>query len=749
MDNVRRSFCAVVLALGTSSWSWAQIPVEGFLPLVGIALTNESTDVNDPDPDKLFFIAQKSDQPGGSFLGPGSSTYYDIALFDTGAATHILTNEASLGFNIFEEGLEGVNFQEIGGATGLVQLRIDLPLGVYVTGLEHTTSNPGGAAAFDNSSLRGQTSFALLSASEQWELPNIIGLPMAAQHKVHIRNSAPQIKDLNGRTVRTPEIEFLDLGPSAPGEGAGEGILRRVALELVPGLNFVQGAIYQFGLDIFSLDFSPTSPTTLPNSAMFIDTDLANAGNSLQDTALFFDTGASLTVLSEQTAARLGIDPVLDTPDFELAVEGSGGVTAGIPGFFIDELNLDTVGGSFTLTNVPIAVLDVTNPADPGNVVDGILGMNLFIGRDLVIDANPSIGQGGAGPSVYISDPVTTTHSWETAAASGDWVTAGNWSAVGVPDVLWDATVENVSGSDQEAVLSASSTVFRATVSGTPTAEMSVRVADGGKLIVFADLEIDDGGRVHLDGGGLDAQFVQMPGGALTGSGTIFVGSGPVNGAVRNEGGVIDPGDASINLAGTIDVIGDFGNGAQGKMIFDLGGTEAGVNYDQITVERFVFLDGALVVQLADLGNGLFTPQAGDSFTLVTAGDELQGTFDTMLLPAGFAWDVDYTNTSLVLSLGGSALNGDFDGSGDVELNDLNLVLFDWNSDGAVVSASWVNQRPASEAMVGLNYLNKVLFNWGATSSSGVLPEPAGALLITLGWLGSLAGVRRYSDRAG
>ncbi|MEM7312710.1 MAG: hypothetical protein AAF497_06130, partial [Planctomycetota bacterium] len=64
-----------------------------------------------------------------------------------------------------------------------------------------------------------------------------------------------------------------------------------------------------------------------------------------------------------------------------------------------------------TLENVPVAVLDVTNPSDPGNIVPGIIGMNLFSGRDIIMDANPSVGQGGTGPSLYISDPVTQDHA--------------------------------------------------------------------------------------------------------------------------------------------------------------------------------------------------------------------------------------------------------------------------------------------------------------------------------------------------
>ncbi len=188
----------------------AQTPLGGFLPMVGIALTNEFEDSTDPNASPTFFIAQPSNSPGGSFLGPGASAYYDIALLDTGAATHILTRQADQGFNITGEGFGGTNFQTVGGATGQLLLEINDPLGVYAAGLGDRTS-AGSSLAMNNNALRGQTSFATLSAPDEWTLPNILGLPMAAHHSISIRNDQPQIFELGGRTVRTPQVEFHDL----------------------------------------------------------------------------------------------------------------------------------------------------------------------------------------------------------------------------------------------------------------------------------------------------------------------------------------------------------------------------------------------------------------------------------------------------------------------------------------------------------------------------------------------------------
>lgn len=87
-----------------------------------------------------------------------------------------------------------------------------------------------------------------------------------------------------------------------------------------------------------------------------------------------------------------------------------------------------------------------------------------------------------------------------------------------------------------------------------------------------------------------------------------------------------------------------------------------------------------------------------------------------------------------------NTVTGDYDNSGQVELNDLNLVLFNWNS--PTVPGGWVNQVPARA--VGLEQLNGVLFNWGSFASVAIVPEPAAAILAVLGLL--TLGIRNRRD---
>ena len=369
----------------------------------------------------------------------------------------------------------------------------------------------------------------------------------------------------------------------------------------------------------------------------------------------------------------------------------------------IDELNIDTVGGTFTLQNVPVAVLDVTNPNDPGNVIDGILGMHLFTGRDLVIDANPSTGQGGTGPSLYISDPVTQTHIWTSAVAQTAFETPTNWNANGTPGQMWVAELRNHTIPQQFVSLSGNSTVNQLLVAGSATTAVDLQLDGTETLTTFGETRIEQGGTIALLGAStkLDAQFVNIEDGVLRGNGTVFVGTGPVNGVVRNLGGRVEPG----NGVGKLSITGDFSNLDEGTLGIQLAGTTAITQYDVLALSRFAFLDGTLEVTFS---NG-FVPSVGNEFTiLTTAANGVFGEFENLLLPGGFQWEINYLASSVMLEVVGLGTSGDFDGDGDVDGRDL-LVwqrnptvgnLADWQANFGNGSLSAVTAVPEPSALV-------------------------------------------------
>jgi hypothetical protein len=661
---------AIVLTLPAS----ADVPLGGFIPFVGIGLTREFKDENDPEHGADFFIAEPDDVWTTPALGAGGTPYFDLALLDTGAAAHILTqtaaNSSHFGIrNSFSgepDGFGGTNKQTIYGATGPIELTITDPLGIYAAGLSHG-SNVDGKLIMDTPFMRGQTSVAILEAPAAWKLPNVLGLPMAAQHGIVIRNSEPQVFPFDDgtstRTVRTPQVDFIPLGT-----GASQGITRRTNLRLLPSASFIQGPIYIQNLDFNTLTLheNPLSPTVVDSGGLYVDVDVSHGSESIAGKQILFDTGADLSVFSEVFAASLGLDVATKAPDFRLEVEGSGGVVGGVPGYYVDHLKINAVGGAVVLDHVPIAVLDVPNPTEPANVIDAILGMNVFSGRDLVIDAVPAATGNGSSPRLYISDPVTESHSWAGPAGSGNWTIASNWSAAGNPGTKWIADVRNTTASDKTASVAASSQVFQMNVTGTPTARMIVQVQSGATLTTYGETRIDTGGAINLaPTSKLDAQVVNIQGGTLAGSGSIFVGSGPISGVVRNLTGRVAPGQLGmVGSVGSLAIIGDFSNLSDGTLAVDLAGTGA-AQYDTISATRFAFLGGTLEVSLAG-----FTPIVGNTFTLITANEGINGQFENLQLPAGFQWNVAYNLTNVVLSVEGLGLDGDFNGDSKVDMAD-------------------------------------------------------------------------------
>jgi hypothetical protein len=418
-----------------------------------------------------------------------------------------------------------------------------------------------------------------------------------------------------------------------------------------------------------------------------------------------------------------------------VAVIGSAGTTENVPGFFVDEFTIQAVGGSITVQNVPVIVLDVTNPADPGNIVDGIVGTNILSGRNLVLDPKPSLGGGGVGPSLYISDPVTSAHNWSSPAASSNWATTTNWSAAGTPSVLWVTNAQNVSGSPQEAVVSADSTVWELNVGGNGAATMTVRVQSGSRLTTFSGVNLGEGGQVRLQNATLDAHFVDIRGGMLTGSGTVVTGSGPIPGQVENLGGTVAPGDG----VGTLNILGRFSNGSGGTLAMEVGGLMPGSGHDQLVVTGAAALSGTLSVSLVNAGS--FTPAIGNMFTLLTASEGVGGEFADLMLPLGFNWRVDYEPNTVNLVVG---IPGDYSDDGMVDAADYTLwrnavgtTNRDFDGDGSGIV-------DAGDYLVWKNHYGQMASGAGVGDLSNV-PEPASMLLglIVAAWLTAVRRRRR------
>src|SRR6185369_7663464 len=109
-----------------------------------------------------------------------------------------------------------------------------------------------------------------------------------------------------------------------------------------------------------------------------------NAGSILNQ-QFIFDTGAQVTVISEEVAASVGYytgGPSPSTPEFYVEVSGVGGATEQVPGFYMNSLTVPMANAPpITWSRVPVIVLNLPDPTGENDYVAGVLGMNLFTDR--------------------------------------------------------------------------------------------------------------------------------------------------------------------------------------------------------------------------------------------------------------------------------------------------------------------------------------------------------------------------------
>ncbi len=149
---------------------------------------------------------------------------------------------------------------------------------------------------------------------------------------------------------------------------------------------------------------------------------------------------------------------------------------------------------------------------------------------------------------------------------------------------------------------------------------------------------------------------------------------------------------------------------------------------------------GELLVSLPDG----FTPDFGDQFTLIAA-DSLLGEFDNVTLPSlseNMMWTMLQDETSLSLYVS-SLIQGDLNDDGFVGLDDLDIVLRNWNDTTPLNDPRADVSGPdgVPDGFVGLDDLDIILQHWnqGTPSSSNTnIPEPHSLSILGIGCLAML-----------
>jgi hypothetical protein len=259
-----------------------------------------------------------------------------------------------------------------------------------------------------------------------------------------------QGNDFNG-----PDVQFYALGdtniPTYP---------NKINLELRP----TDGVAVQYFPCIEPImicpdgDGAPMSPSVitsfLPTQSLYFlpEVDLADGSDTAPNNDKFmFDTGAQVTVISEIVAASLRLNPA--SPDFTVEIQDVTGTITIEPGFYLDLLEIPALGQWMSFTNVPVIMLNIDSPE--GGLLDGIIGMNLFVEYNFLLHGGGLMGQGynpyikfgpipyhipvdiaprGGDGTVDSLDLAAFAKSWLATPASPNWNKKCDFAPVGTPD---------------------------------------------------------------------------------------------------------------------------------------------------------------------------------------------------------------------------------------------------------------------------------------------------------------------------
>ena len=380
-----------------------------------------------------------------------------------------------------------------------------------------------------------------------------------------------------------------------------------------------------------------------------------------------------------------------------------GGLTPGTQHDQVRVGGVATLGGvyEFPIINgfVPQAGDEITfietfdvdgpgGPTPPGSIAIGTLPRDATApGLDT---ANPDlafrvVSTPGIGGNVKLEFVSETEIFFDGSAATPNWFVAGaqtNWDLNRDPIDSDRTTVENVTGIPQMVVINSNdpdtgakpevNQLVVGEINGSAIGPVTVTVESGFELKArTGDVTIGDQGTIELDAASLSAPSSQkvdvMSGGLLAGNGTIKAGD------LLVSGGTLRPGFS----VGHLDVQGNYQQEADGTLLMDLVGTQAG-EFDTVDITGTVTLGGTLEIDASSLA----TTNPGQPFEIISAGS-LIGTFDSVDHTGN---DAIYFKTLYDYSGGGGSVSlawefrGDMDDDGVVEIgqdsDDFELFVF-------------------------------------------------------------------------
>lgn len=275
------------------------------------------------------------------------------------------------------------------------------------------------------------------------------------------------------------------------------------------------------------------------------------------------------------------------------------------------------------------------------------------------------------------------------------------------------------------------------TIGNSATSNGEVSLTNNGTLTTGTGLTtVNATGTINIDGGHLNATHIDHThGGAFNfTAGTLAVQT--FEGDLTNHGGTLRAGKHVGNVDmldayGTTTVNGDYTQQADAALAFMIGNNDSpGVTFDRLAVNGHLEFAGDLQVVL---GNTVVLV-LGDRFDLID-WDTAGGTFDSIQLPGPasvFGWNTEDLYITGEISY---ESRGDLNTDGFVGIEDLDIVLANWNR--SVQAYDYSAGDATGDGFVDDADLQTVLSRWGlGPLPGGDVPEPGSAVLLGLGLLG-------------
>ncbi len=376
-----------VVAGAAPSYPHPRPRLAGFSPYVAVTTSTKrsSKDIDFEHDLETIYPCNPDRGPIGGQCGspnPPASANFVVGILDSGAVVDLAAGSGAATL-----GMDGPYltpyFVEIGGTSGTVSASVTQPLGIYAAGL---SAVDGGI--LDISAVVGHSNTSALAAPPiecggVEAVSALIGTPFLSFYTAIIRVDTPRTATVAGSVFAGPDVQIQALFDSIPEfEHAFSmqfgGLSPVATASYFPDLEDLVTPLVPTQLSLSSLSF-PTGGVFF--SRIYVVQGEPSPTNPLVELRVMVDTGAQSSIISPGVAADLNLPR---DPDFTVDVCGVGGITEGVPGYYIDYLQINASGGPLKFSRMPFVVLDLPSPE--GGPLDGVLGMNAFWNRNVIFE---------------------------------------------------------------------------------------------------------------------------------------------------------------------------------------------------------------------------------------------------------------------------------------------------------------------------------------------------------------------------